>query len=969
MSIKKIFSSDKNRLFQTPEFEYMSNSIKNPSSKNILKNNGGNIIYKDFSNYTIPNKNTEKSTNNTTAYGIESKINELESKIYALEEKNESLLNRLNNTEQMYELKIKRLEKNNMEDKIIINRAKQEIDLLNQINNENSNDIKNKISFLHNSLQKEEEYKNEKKQLDIELQKTILNQITEKIHETIKMEINERIKADMEAKAFNQNIYKTMETEINKLKKEIEEINKQVQSDIKLVSKDCSERAHNISKYIDQKMLDAVLGKNDSLDKIKKFIDQVIAQVKTNISSQNEQNKLFDQRLKSIEVHIEKSKNDNFGYMVEVEKRFDTKMKYLKTYFEVNMQKHDIFLDNTIKNIALVMDKNINFLCEQIIETRIKENEVYEKMNTSNENKFQSIIYDLEKVCERVYQYENLLNVFDKQNNLLKKNFAESLANLKSRFDVHTVNQKILYTVENNEIQEQVTYLKNKLENSNNELVQNLAKMDQGSQNSISSILLKLEKHENMINLADKLNSENFIRINKRNDENEIKLIMEEMMNNIENQSLIDSLQSSKQKEFDLNKIIENHTENINKLNNETTLNKKSTKEINEKINNISQILNSSGSNLSKAMEDIMKIQREAKELEMKEAVEKIMDSMLTNIETEITSEKMDDMNKFNLQQITTNITNLKKKINILTTSNDTNTTDISSIKLSIESIKKRGLDTQGNHSNCSIKIATNQMLNNVEFNNIYSLLKEGIKNSPVEFTDEMKKKCNELVDNKIQNELEKIKLDNEKLWSNAVDLIQKIKPGDIGEIINNVKPTVRPINETSKILLDVDYYNGKNSKPKVPDLEKKLKNLETEIDENLNIENEKEKNDEKEIENDADMVQIESNKDLSNEKIEEKEKKSHKSKNSKGSKNSNNTKGSKVTKGSKGTKESKGSKNSKNKNITSHKNQNSENMQNNTNESRKKETNEEGEEEGEEEAEDEENEENEEGENGEEED
>ena len=109
-------------------------------------------------------------------------------------------------------------------------------------------------------------------------------------------------------------------------------------------------------------------------------------------------------------------------------------------------------------------------------------------------------------------------------------------------------------------------------------------------------------------------------------------------------------------------------------------------------------------------------------------------------------------------------------------------------------------------------------MLNNVEFNNIYSLLKEGIKNSPVEFTDEMKKKCNELVDNKIQNELEKIKLDNEKLWSNAVDLIQKIKPGDIGEIINNVKPTVRPINETSKILLDVDYYNGKNSKPKVPD-------------------------------------------------------------------------------------------------------------------------------------------------------
>ena len=111
MSIKKIFSTDKNKLFQTSEYDYMNNSIKEPSSKNILKNNGGNIIYKDFSNYTIPNKNSEKSTNNTaTIYGLESKINELESKIVSLEEKNDLLLNRLNNTEQIYESKIRKLE-------------------------------------------------------------------------------------------------------------------------------------------------------------------------------------------------------------------------------------------------------------------------------------------------------------------------------------------------------------------------------------------------------------------------------------------------------------------------------------------------------------------------------------------------------------------------------------------------------------------------------------------------------------------------------------------------------------------------------------------------------------------------------------------------------------------------------------------------------------------------------------------
>ena len=782
----------------------------------------------------------------------------------------------------------------------------------------------------------------------------------------------------METKAYNNNIYKNMESEINKLKKEIEEINKQVHSDIKIISKDCSERAHKISIYIDKKISDAVLGKTDSIDKVNQFVDRMVAQVKTYISSQTEQNKLFDQRLKNVEIHVEKSKNDNFGYMSEVEKRFDNKMKYLKTYFEVNLQKHDNFLDDTIKNMALTMDKNINFLIEQIIETRIKENEVYQKMNSSNDNKFLALTNDLEKICERVYQYENLLNVFDKQNELLKKNIADSLAMVKSRFDVHIVNEKILYTVENNNMQEQITYLKKKFENSNAELIENLTKMDKGSQNSIGSILLKLDKHEKMINNSDKFNNEKLKIIDKRNDENEVKQILTEIMNNIENQTIMDSLQKSKNKEFDLNKIIEKHQENIDKLNNETSLNKKAADSLNEKINNMSQVLNSSGSNISKAMEDIIKIQNEAKELEIRESVSKLMDTMLTNIENEITNEKMDDMNKFNLQQMTTNITNLKNKINTLSASTDTNSTDISNLKESIEIIKKRGLDSQGNHSNCSIKIATNQMINNVEFNNIYSLLKEGIKNAPIEFTDEMKAKCGELVDNKIQSELEKIKLDNQKLWSEAVDLIQKFnQPGEIQQTINKVPPTVLDIKESSKRIMDVDYYNGKNSKPKVPDLDNKLKSLESEKDEQLNSEisnninnkkdeHNKEKktqsenenkndNEPKEIENDTDMVQIisypESSKEQNNEneKNSKLSKKSKESKNSKGSKNSKLSKNSKGSEKSKISKNSKGSKNSKKENSSQGNKNSNENMPSNPNESGKKETNEEGEEEDEE--------------------
>ena len=136
--------------------------------------------------------------------------------------------------------------------------------------------------------------------------------MTDKIKETIKAEIDARFKADMENKLLNENIYKNTENELMNLKKEIEEINNNIISKVKTVSKECSERAHNVSKYTDQQITKAILGKNEVLDNMKKYMEQFILQVKNNITAQNSQNKLFDDRLKEAESHMVKTKNDNF---------------------------------------------------------------------------------------------------------------------------------------------------------------------------------------------------------------------------------------------------------------------------------------------------------------------------------------------------------------------------------------------------------------------------------------------------------------------------------------------------------------------------------------------------------------------------------------------------------------------------------------------------------------------------------
>ena len=473
---------------------------------------------------------------------------------------------------------------------------------------------------------------------------------------------------------------------------------------------------------------------------------------------------------------------------------------------------------------------------------------------------FEKFIEDLQKICERVYQYENLLNVYDKQNDLLKKNFTDSLSFMKSKLDVHLINEKLLYRVENDLMQEQVTALKKKLERSNVELLDNLTKLDTGSKDSIASLILRINEQQNMINHSDKVNNEKFEAINYRTSENEIKQIMSQMIFNVENELLTESLQQSKNTENILNNFVEINKKDIENLKQDTSSNIQNTNVLTKKVEEVSAILDASGSNITKIMSDITRIRNDARENEMTETVAKLMDIMLTNIEYKITSEKMDDMSKLGLEQMGSNLIRLKEQVNNLNVSTSTNSTEIGQIKKTIDNMNKSGLgDIAKSRKEYEVKIAMNQMLNNVEFNNIYSLLNDGnFGTSNILFNDDLQHKCSDIVENKIKSELEKIKIDNENMWINAVGLTQKFnKPEEIKEIIEKVPPVIFPLDFSMKRLLDVDYFNRGIPKAHINDMineilgidneennkDNKNKNEENKNEENKNEENKNEEN------------------------------------------------------------------------------------------------------------------------------
>ena len=138
------------------------------------------------------------------------------------------------------------------------------MNILSEQNNANSNDLNMKINMLQERMIKGDENKAQQRQFDLESQKYLIGKLTEKITKIVKSEVEARYKADMEGKIFTKKLSNKFESSLDVLKKEIEEM-----VDIQNISRECSERTHNVSKYIEQEIQEVVFGKGSSNEKLK----------------------------------------------------------------------------------------------------------------------------------------------------------------------------------------------------------------------------------------------------------------------------------------------------------------------------------------------------------------------------------------------------------------------------------------------------------------------------------------------------------------------------------------------------------------------------------------------------------------------------------------------------------------------------------------------------------------------------
>ena len=705
-------------------FYAISNTEGNTTKDTFLKN-GSNIILKDYSNFAAPNNPLLGAGSNESVnpYVMDSKIKDLETKLLTLEQANKILIERINNNEKNFATQIKQIEFNNEEERQNRYRAEKALNIISEQNNANSNDLNMKINMLQERMVKGDENKTQQRQFDLESQKYLIGKLTEKITKTVKSEVEARYKADMDGKIFSQRLSNKFESSLDILKKEIEEITNQTRVEMQNISRECSERTHNVSKYIDQQIQEAVFGKGSSNEELKNFVRKLTEQVKSSLISITKKHEMIETRLDNLENKDDKNKNDYHKFMTLAEQRLMKKINDVKLYTEMNMTRHDQFLENNIKTITTKIENDIQFLAGQLIDTRNKINERFEKIFEEHHDQYKKICEDMEEICNRLYKYENLLKDYEAKYDSAVETVHKSLSYLVSREDVHIVQERIIKTIECNFLQEQINSIHNALQTCDVQFKENMNELNKGSQNSFQFLDNQLKEHEKkMLDIAQN-NLNMFEEMQKSSDKIEVKQIVDEMIAKVDNLLVMETIQNSKNAEYNLMRTIEEHKNNIMNSINEINNNKQDISVLKDQVSTIQSTLDASGQNMSGMEQQMKKMRDEAKELEMKESVNKVMDLMITNVETALTKERMDKMSQFDLNKMRESIIDLEDKYNSLSNTN----TELETIKENISQITaEQELMKKKPKGGDDIKLATIQMLNNVEFENIYSILNEG---------------------------------------------------------------------------------------------------------------------------------------------------------------------------------------------------------------------------------------------------
>ena len=814
---------------------------------------------------------------------MNTKLAQLETKLLYLEQNYELVLNKISQNE----VKLNHLDnkQKNMSQDINTNffnnnpniSIKQNILPPTSADSRDISILNNKIKFIEQMLRSEQDQRALEKQKELDFNKSLFNKINTSLMNTLQMEMEQRFKGDLMQKNANNKEIDALQRQISNLAAQIEEIHRSLTKKIEDNNNECSERNQGLVRFVETKLDEDKVAKDSK--ELRLFIEKLMEQIKDNLDTQNSINENSKKKMKFIEDSLTNSIKEIYDFLNKIEVRLVNKVKYLKKYFEVNTLNNNNRIEANIRSIVKNLEKNMSFLAAELAtyqnRSMLEFQNVHKKMKFNN----QAIVTDLENLLKHQTQLENIVISRYKEMEQINKNFFNRMATFESKVDVSITNEKILRNFDNNNLKKEIQTVSGNVSNTNQVLFSDLNKLIHEHTTKNDSINAKFKKIEDDINKHTNSISQIELDLN----ETLTKTIINEMTQIAVEEKISSELNRVKLFE----RSISNNREDITKLN-----------------DRIVDAFNSLGG-ISKQGD---KINDMIIEKEMRDDVDKLINKMLEECSIlEAKEEAHTNINNLSnrmYENIEKQEENVKK---VETEMKDLNSKNEQKIKILEENINN-------SMTGSNISKSVTQMITNAEIDNIYQvinnlnktkteskiddeaiekILKQIKENNDV--TTKTLANYSDIIDNKVNKTLEKVKQDNIDMWANSISLGQKMNsPEEIQKLIKEIPPVVMPLDETLQKIMNLTF-KYQNPKPFIPDLYENEKQIDEENFGKVLVENDKDK------EKDKDKKQEEQNpkenaKEPGKEPEKEKEKKSEKE-SEKVSNKSKNTKSSKKSK------------------------------------------------------------------------
>ena len=773
----------------------------NESMNNIIESQN------EEKNIVLPLLNQDNSNNNNydmtkNPLLLNSKLIELEAKYITLEQNYEHVLNKINTNEK----KIFSLQNNMIKtDNIINNNNVSNINKKISESDEHNRHIiilNNKIKYLEEMLKSDQEIRLKEKQKELDFTKDLFNKINSSLTNTIQMEVEQRFKADLLQKNSNMKEIDILQNQLNAVKLQLEQIQSNFLKKLEEYNNECSERNQNLAKYIDVRLDEQNL-KKDSRE-LKKFVEKLTEQIKNNMTNQKLENELCNKKILNSEKKLDNSIKEIYDFLGKIESRTINKIKNLKKYFEINLLTNNNLTEKNINRIIKQFEKNFIFFSEELLSSRNYINLEFQNMNKKIKFNLQTVISDLENIIKNQVQLENIVKKRFEEIEQMKKDIFKETSNLESKVNIDIKNEKILREVEHNLIKTELKTVSSSMNNTTDAVFNSLNKLlTENDKNNEFNKKKFIELDKNIL-----IHRKSIIELKANVYDAVAKILMNEMTQKAIEENMYQEI--SKVKLFE--KSIINNRNEIIKLNDRIVDAFKSLGGISQQGTKINDMLI---------------------EKEIRDDVDKMMARM---VEECILAEIKEENAK--------KISNLEEKFDKQWTKQEKKNDDLSS---NLQEIDKKGeimvkdLENKiySDLKRSNIDKSVTQMITNTDIDNIYELIsgikpvKVGASNIDdknldkvfklIEDNNEVTKKAlasySDIIENKTNKIMEKIKEDNINMWENSISLGQKINtPEEIKNLIQEVHPVIYPLDDTLQKIMDLDFKHPE-SKPFIPDL------------------------------------------------------------------------------------------------------------------------------------------------------